>query len=536
MPVGHRLPVRRSANTDRHGERGVVLPVAIVLMFVLLLMSALVLDIGMLSLHRRQDQSAADVAIIAGAMSRSSNAAMSTAIVDNLNDNLGTTFTVADLNTCPTPTLPSGWTIYPAANCLSHDTSWSQLRLRLPTRSFETAFAGLAGVDELSHTAMAQIADLGAAPILPFAVTSAAGNYECLKVGAGNVPDDKCSGATSGNFGVVTFGLWGNSQMGTTTDCNGTGTQFVTNTAQGIDHDLSIWDDVPHGTVDVVDTTSCGTIARPNAMTTTTGNTPNNLGAALFGADTFPDGGPSRLRRVDEISWFGTTSVAGATLDDTPLWEFLDSSLPNTADVPDSCRTNQFVGVAGGLNIDNDGDMTALPLGVANHLILIPVEDRMIRLVERCLAHFQGLSWDDHGALSPADPPVGCGGVGAYCTDPIFGRDTDREVNDILDVQASPRFGYVPELVDPTFPSGNAMVRIGGFRAVFLQRVYGGNCSNSGCDVTFDPGVGYTSNVNTDKASALTAFVFPRGSLPNGLAEDDAPNEYGTNRFIELTR
>jgi hypothetical protein len=532
--VSEGLPNRSHNHDDRASERGVVLPISMVLMTALLLMSAMVIDIGQLSLARRQDQSAADVAAIAGVMNRSSDVLLVETVRTTLNSNLNAGFATADLDTCSGDVLPTGWTVYPGANCLSHDTSWTQLRVRVPTQVIIPAFAGLAGITEMEHSAIAQVYDRHASLVLPFAVTSDAGDYECIKVGAGNVPDPDCSDATSGNFGVVTFGLWGNPATGTTQDCTGTGTQFMVNVAQGVDHDLSRFGQLPHMNSEVIDTASCGAVPSPNAMITTTGNVPNKLAAGLFGDLTFPDGGPSRLRRVSAKSSFGTTSVAGGIVDDTPLWDFIDPNLSGADNVPRSCFDDQFLGDTGGLNLDNDLLMSSLPLAVKNHLILIPREDRMIRLVERCLTHYRGDDWDDGGALDPAETRIGCG-LGA-CTDPVFAVDSENEVEDVVDIQASSRFGYVPQLLETTFPAGNSTVHIEAFRAVFLQRVYAGNCSTSGCPVTWDPGVGFSSTVATDKASALTAFIFPPGSLPNGLADDNALEKYGSNRFIEVTR
>lgn len=527
---------KREERTKKQSERGAVLPVAAVLMTSLLLMSAVVLDVGRLAIERRSDQTAVDVAVISGAMTRSTDAALIEAVRASLDSNLSSTFTTSDLNTCGGDVLPAGWTTYTLSNCIARDRSGTQLRVRVPTKEFPTAFALLAGLTEFEHTATAQIYDRRIGAVLPFAVSAGASSYECLKVGAGNVPDPDCSGPTSGNFGVVTFGLWGNSQMGTSPDCNGTNVQFVVNVAQGVDHDLSRFGGAPHGASRVIDTSSCGTVLRPNAMTTTTGNTPQLLGAGLFAAGTHPDGGPARMQRVGGQSWFTTTMVAGQTVDDTPLWDFISPALSSTDSVPRSCWRDQFVGDAGGLNTDNDSDMTALPSDVANHLILVPRADRMIKLLERCLRHFQGLTWDDEGAFLPADPPVGCGGVGIPCTDPVFSRNTAEEFNEIVDIQSSPRFGYAPQLTASSIPNGNTTVDIDQFRAVFLQRVYGGNCSTSGCSVNWDPGIGYSSTVNTNKASALTAFILPAGILPNGLADPGALEAYGANRFLELTR
>lgn len=509
--------------------------IASVTMIMLLLFASIVVDVGQVMLERRHDQSVADVAVIAGAMSRWDEADLAATVLATINDNVDDPMTLADLDTCPSETLPPNWSTYPTYNCLAHNQSYTEIRLRLPAREIRTAFGLLAGIGSIRHSAFAQARDRNRGGVLPFAISATAGTYECLKAGASNVPDDDCSGAESGNFGPVVFGLWGNESMGTTKDCLGQD-QFMINLAQGIDHDLSRYGQRPHvlPTAQVVDTDSCGTTAAPNAMETYTGNTPQNLYDGILSTTTFPDNRGARFRRFDGMSWFQTTTIANADADDNPIWEFIDPGLSASDDVPRSCWKDQFIGEMGGLNTDNDPWMSALPDDVENHLILFDVPDRMIKLVQRCLEHYEGRAWDDEGALSGAADDSDCLPTG--CTDPIFSRDTGYEDEDIWDIQASSRFGYVPQLMAGADLNGNTTVRIDTFRAVFLQRVYGGNCSVGGCTFIYDPGVGSSYNGSANKANALTAFVLPPASLPGRLGDPDAPNSFGVTRFVRLSR
>ncbi len=278
-------------NGRREDERGVVLLISVVMMVMLLLFASIVIDVGQVMIARRQDQSTVDVAVVAGAMNRFDEAELAATVLDVINDNVDSPMALADLNTCAAETLPTDWSTYPTYNCLAHNRSYTEIRLRLPEREINTAFGMLAGIDTISHSAFAQAGDRTRGDVLPFAISATAGTYECLKSGAGNVPDDDCSGATSGNFGPVIFGLWGNELTGTTKDCLGKD-QFMTNLAQGIDHDLSIYGTAPHvlPTAQVVDTDSCGTTPAPNAMKTYTGNTPQNLYDGILSDTTFPDG------------------------------------------------------------------------------------------------------------------------------------------------------------------------------------------------------------------------------------------------------
>lgn len=532
--------------TGQPRERGAVLAIAAITMIMMLLFSAMVIDIGLLMTERRQDQSAADAAATAGYMDRYSPSTLATTVVNSLNSNLDTTFTTADLNTCPAETLPTsanGWSLYTGYNCLAHNNSYTEIRVRIPTQELDTVFAGLGGVETIEHSAFAQA---GAAPfnsnVLPYAITSSFGSSGCLKVGAANVPDASCSGSSSGNFGRVVFGLHGNDRVGTVPDCTGT-KMYEINLAQGLDHDLSRFNQLPHNAVPVVDTDTCGTPPAPNSMRTDTGNVPQDTYDGLVGTATFtyPDGGLARWQRMGTQSYFQTATVNGITVDATPLWAFIDAT--DSDDVPTSCLPRIF---AEGLDASPDWDnLNDVPLYVETHLntSASTVQDRMVKLIERCLAHYEFGTWDDDNGFSPPEPVNGCG-LDNICTDPVFDKNTQSEGDEeVYDIQQSPRFGYVPVMVQSTFPSGSGTVNIDYFKAVYLQRAYGGGCSSNSCPFVFDPGNFSAADASwtgayagQTKIDAISAFAFPIGILPNGLADPDAPNTFGKNRFIRLTR
>ena len=119
----------------------------------------------------------------------------------------------------------------------------------------------------------------------------------------------------------------------------------------------------------------------------------------------------------------------------------------------------------------------------------------------------------------------------------IFTRDTDEEFPNFYDIQLSARFAYVPVTNTPTTDwNGNSTLNIDSIAPVYLQRVYGGNCSPSGCGISFDPGFGYVSTDSSDNVSAFTAFLFPEGSLPGQLGSPTAPSELGQHRVPRLIR
>ncbi|MDA3039698.1 MAG: Tad domain-containing protein, partial [Actinomycetota bacterium] len=295
-----------SRPADHHEtERGAVLAISAISMIMLLVFTAFAIDLGSVYLHRQEDQTATDIAVIAAGFDRYSAASVTAASVASLNENLGTSFTAADMNTCGTVGIPAGWTAYTNANCLTHDQSWTRLMLRVPPQTYNTTFAKLAGIDSFSHTAFAVVSiegPTGGGGVLPVVAQANAGSYQCLKVGASNVPDDQCNDNASGNFGLANFSMFDNEAMGTTQDCNGDGKKRMSSfLAMGIDHDISRFNFPPHNGTMVVDTTSCGATPAPNAVTTVTGNVPNWVGNGMIDGDSFTDGRPARLRRTGGV-------------------------------------------------------------------------------------------------------------------------------------------------------------------------------------------------------------------------------------------
>ncbi len=495
---------------------------------------ALAVDLSQLADTRREDQVAADQAALAAAQDLDDDAVLVATVLDLAGRQTDETFDQAAFDTCAAESPPAGFTALSGTNCISVNAARTRVRVRLPVRTQPTIFGQVVGIDSFEHTAVATagIGTPGYGGVLPFGLPASGAGYSCLKIGSGNVPDAECNDNSSGNFGFLNFGFFGNAELGTAPACSGDGKGRVgNNLAVGADHELSLWGGDPHGPTAVYDAADCGTVGRPNGADTLTGNIPQKFGNGLYSGTGFSDGKSARLQRPGP-SWGVTANVAGHALDDNPLWEYILASLAGR-NVPDSCHRDQFVEADGGLDTDDDGDMPALRAEVEAHVASMARPQRMIKLLERCLAHWEGQPWTDGGALVPGDPPAGCTGP---CDDPVFARDDadDREA-DLWDIQYSPRFGYVPRLVEDSDDlDGSTNVRFASYEPVFIQRLYGGNCDASGCDVEFDPGIGYSATGSHTKAYAMTAFVIPNGMLPGDLGDADAPYEIGTNRFVQL--
>jgi hypothetical protein len=542
MTVAHRH--RHPHRTDPvDGERGAVLVTVALCMVVLLAFCGLTVDIGQVYNERRSDQSAADAAALAAVQDLPDTSAAAATAVLVAEDNLGVNLTSAEWNSCSVD--PGALAVRAAGkNCISFDSPRNRIRVRLPDRYVTTSFSSIVGIDRIRHSALAiaSAAAGGYGGVLPFAMPAGTGSdgYACVKADSGGQSEAPCNGPSSGNFGLVDLGFYGNPDLGTAVDC-GSGSsrqgRFPNNIAIGSDHRLDVKTPTVQEIIDAPDGCSNGT-PLPNSANTETGNNSGVVGDGLIGTQTYSDGGPARLIRRDARLFDGagqTATVAGATIDANPLWAFIPSTLVSGGvggDIPRSCQRDQFVGSGTGtafVAVDSPSQ-TSLPPAVVNHLKRLGLQDQAVKLMQRCFAHYVGNGWSDGGSFTPAEPRQGCS-VSGPCTDPLFTvNSSPLDTPDLYDIQYTPRFGYVPEF-DGSFPSGSSQaVSFSRFRATFLQRLTLQNLASPGY---YDPGFS-TPTGGKRVVRELTAFVLPPGVLPNGLGDADAPYAIGRNRFVQL--
>ena len=565
-------PVVRGATRRREdGERGFALIIFALMLFSLIVITAMVVDLGAVYAHRRNDQNAADSAALAGAQELSGTgtadsrmAAAVTAIKQYANETLDGVFVNSDWNRCADDpgALPL---VAPNNNCISFNPARTRVRVRLPDQEYQTAFASVAGIDDVTHSAfaIAGIRNVGFGSVLPFGMPGGAGFYDgyvCLKSdspGPTNVP----CGVGSGNFGYLDFGYFGNSDLGTdlpsVNDRCGNGNQnprISNNMAVGVDHVLSFAPSrIPQT---AADTDACPDATEvPDNAWTRTGQGMNLIDFGLFEGTSFSDGLPARLQRPNTLHT-ATATLRGVTgLENVPLWTYIGNSVTTglpftTAEVPESCLPNQFDDLTGATF--DDVDVVSY---LHDHLTPYSPSERGLRLLQRCFAHYQGQEWSDSaidGNISNPEPRNGCAGPpNVPCTEPLFTLNSATETPDLFDIQLSPRFAYVPEFWTPPscdpavmtrtefedclrngFGNGNSIVAFRSFRAVFLQRAKFG--TGQGVN-TWDPGFAPTAQ-NGDALRELTAFSFHRNMLPNDLGAPDAPFRIDTNLVVRLVR
>gem|GEM_PF-1447281 len=474
-------------------------------LFVLLGMAALAVDVGFGLTERRNDVTAADVGVMAGAVdSLASNAVVRDQILSFVRQNLPTTYSNAQWQTiwegCTDGELttlnasghnfipvapPGGWAVS-SPWCISIDPA-GFVRVSLPGQVVSTSFGRVLGVNQLQTgaDAIARWASRSGGGILPFALlaTASDGTHVCLRDASGGHAQEPCDGPDSGNFGALESPLYGNVALGTPQNCTGSPKSEVLaiNIALGLDHRV-VPD--PDGLVSNEYRDTCGVI--------NSGNTPDTLNTFQglsngtqegIATGPVPGGFTPRLQQGSNPQ----RSVYGSNLDDRPLWYYLDGSLTSPG-IPTSCVKSTFNNSTQP-PFDWDGDGTLDLAESFQHMT-------------RCLT--------DHVASGSA---------------------TTMFLETIGD---SPRFSYVPQFWESTFPSGNGWLHILRFKATWLQTTW---WKKGGTITPFNPGEAGTFVAPGNWALIqLSGIVIPDLSLPIDLRGTPGPAG-GLNPFIpELYR
>jgi len=470
----------------RRDERGAVLIVTAIMLVVLLGIAALAVDLGYAYESRRQVQNSADASAL--------GAAQDLPIL---------TTTESDAKSLSLTNLPHGsfpWSVCTDSGslavhsqdtpCISYDSSFTRVRVRLPQQTMPTFFGKAIGVTSTSTSASAtaRVVGAGFASIEPYALFSGfTAGLACLKEGPSGHRIATCDDPSSGNFNLLDITQYGNATLNTPQRCGNSfqRNRIIDNIAIGSDHMFTVYS----GT-ELDD--GCGQPG-PNTIPPRTGNDISAFDTGIIhGVSTdVSDGGGARLIRGQ----YPKATALGVQADNKPLWEFIpEQTLSN---VPNSCQRNTF-----------DALLTATPTAGQ--------QAAMQGQLEQCFTDYEN---------------------GAY-TGVVFGARTHpfgKTVPiDLYDIQLSPRFAYVPQFFQATPPNGSSSnYNIEAFRAVYMEDLYAG-CTGGGCSVDFSPGPWNTGSIGSSNqnASAMTAWVFPPSMLPVGLQGN--PAAVGQNTYVQL--
>ena len=374
---------------------------------------------------------------------------------------------------------PAGWTVS-SPWCISIDPA-GFVRVRLPGQAVETSFGRVLGVSQLQTgaDAIARWASRGGGGLLPFGVLGNAttGENICLR-DRGGQPVPPCDGPDQGNFGAIESPQFGNVALGTT-GCPMFGNksaELAVNIVLGLDHRV-VPDPDGQQSNEVRDT--CGVInggSTPDTLNTFQGLANGVIEGLATGGNPLPNAFlPPRLQRTST-----PISILGYPLDNKPLWQYIDPALTSPS-VPASCVRSTFDNALPDFDWNGDGT---------------PDRPESWEHMESCL-----LSYSAGNAV-------------------LF----------LETIAESPRFAYIPQFWENTWPNGNGWRHIRQFRATFVQTLWikrGGNTAE------FNPGEPFSLNGNGN----ISIFQLNGFLLPDAALRGTPPPGGGLNPFIpELYR
>ena len=496
-------------------------------LLLLLGMAAIAVDISAVFNERRLTQTAADVAVMAGAVEAAYFPADSADVSEqaiavarlNTRNTFGDSTDPVDpiwielwrscvdpdrpLNFFPLPE-PDGWSAVITAtpstgtlDCVSR--SASLLRLRMPDQLVDSAFGGILGASTLrtDAVAVARLApEVTTAPIIPYGLSGNAGVGEsCIGTGPPGTAYAPCSGPSAGTFGTLLSEFFG--EFYGTADCGNPGAdEIATESAIGLDHFVSPWPNDgsvsmgdPHpGDTDVLALpltnrdacTESGGVAIPeddfpiNTVRVDSGFPSNEMERGLVSDEEF-FGQPSRLQQEGE-------HLVGVTLN------------PN--------ETRNVVRRRGGIHddvwqLDNHGPWDYL-LGSA-----------------------AGVSSNcDPGAYTSSLDEFEKASLFSMCLSDYESTNATAVIfNDFLD--HSPRFVWAPQYWYELPDTGISWSPVAEYRTMFIAGLWF-NCVSGSCGVIFYPDQHQTSelcdgggtNCATLSLDQFSAWILPDSAVP----------------------
>ena len=492
---------------------------ALIVAFALLLLmgiAAVAVDIGAGFNGRRQDQTAADMAVMSGALEASfltsSNQQVATQVVNYAEINVDNTYGLSDWQTlwrgCSDGgrtvqfvPLPDPWTGVGTIDCISRSSSF--LRVRVPDQLVNTTFGRVLGFSNLTTSAAAvAIISFGQnnPPIVPYGISGAAGSGElCFGSAPSGTAFPPCTGPSSGTFGTLLSEFFGDFYG--SVDCGNPGaTEIATATALGIDHFVGTW---------------------PNA------------GGSVSSGDPHP--GDNAVLALPDTNRDSCTNSGGAAVatDGVPMNTMrVDSGFPSNAMESGLVSNGSFFGE------DSRLQQSGLhPGGVSS-----VTNTKRTVVAQRTGASETLWELDNHGpwdylnssaggACSPSNFNSGmtevqkaaqfnaciAGYVGGVIFDPLIAQ--------------SPRFAWAPQYWYDIPTTGLSWEPIQTYRMVFIAGLsFNCDAASTACDVLFYPDADQTTELCDDPGNGncqqLSLDQFSAWVLPDGAIPEEVKNSF----------
>jgi len=328
----------------RASDQGATAIIVAFVMVLLLGMAAIAIDLGMGFNERRIDQTTADNSalaagvelIVSGDLQESVNA-----VLAYTNDNLDRVVTTADWEDCEDPDALEITASSPDTDCISFGTSsagvaFNRIRVKIPGQTTEAAFSRILGADGITTSAAAevQLENSLVSGAFPAAVFNGAGAGQefCIKtdIGASAPPQASCGAPSTGDFGNFVPYFYSEVSSSNPTSLCTSGNQpqpLARVMADGIDHQLGVTASAPGDRRNGDDCPGDPGPAFPNRVDSGSGYSNNDITNGLIKGGSYDGSYSGRLTRKDWGAAYGTATVFGHSVDNRPLWKYIDTSI-----------------------------------------------------------------------------------------------------------------------------------------------------------------------------------------------------------------
>lgn len=553
-------------------ERGATFILVAACLTLLIGMAAIAVDLGAGWNARRQDQTAADLSAVAGAIAYVSSNVQTETVNQVLSIsamNLGLTtdptwgYTTTDAawrnawTGCTDSGRPAGFNTFnaPAAwgggvmPCISG--SATEVRVRLPNQYTDTSFGKVLGQSQLTTfaSAHATLRFRQGGGVRPFGILNGiAAGTTCLTTSPGGLAAPPCDGPASGNFGTLNTQTWGSTEHGTTLDCGTPGNdELGLAIAKGLDHLIGLHP--TYGGTGV----AYGTVAYPSA--TARDDDCTNSGGVAIPADNTPPVGPVNSMRADTgFNLFQATKNGLITGEDgfpnsttsvTPLLQDIGAS----GSLSDRTLRERISGNTYSYQVDNT------PLH--DHLRSWGNISSDINAAHPAAggAIITALGGCQKSTISGAGDPSAAMSLclKAYETTALTYPNLPPLFEDTLG--NNPRFGFVPQFHATTWGSGNHWQPILRYRMMYIDTIwfncngkYDPNKNDEACTGTkglvFTPeGSADTSDLQVGSGGSMKQLRLDQISaflLPNQVVSEDTASRFPGNVFgpfnVQLSR
>lgn len=459
-------------------DRGLVLPVAAIVMVLMLVMVAFAVDLGAAAVSRREAQNGADSAALAaaqelgrrsakftsGATRITALAAAEQAAKSYVSENTGLSTTAPEWASC---TDALALAVAASTPCISFSSDATQVRVRLPDKVLNHQFAKVVGLNSspVRASAVAEVVTVLGGYTRPILLRAGQMGYKCIEGGGTQTCPSNPPALGSGDFGTLTSPRYNLVTSG----------GDAANFALGVDHMLQL---APTNGVNYCDSKNSGDA---NKCSSQASGLLNNTSATHDFANYLVVDSGGQLGDVTD-GLIGSKQSESLCPSSVECFEDGGETITALLYRPDGADSSALrpIGSPAAPTVDLFGRDDFNGVHVSRYLL------PAMRATVGCGAAPNAVTvsvvdsgYDSSGCNAGLSSYISAGATGV----PLFSKD----------ITQSPRFGVAP-VTDTAVGGSSTLAKITDFYGIYIDRLYG----------------------NNNQVKGMTAFVFPLAMIePN---------------------